>query len=567
VALALDASTPSMVKGTTNPVTTASFSPPAGSLLFAICEADETNTFSVSNTGTALTWSSIGVSTNQSGQGSIMVFWAYNDSAQSGITVSSTRTGSFTANAIKVLVWTGAEKIFTGAKAAAFTATVNLVTTGANSWVWAGHVEENGGADTAATGCTFNDAETSFGGIGGGVLKRTTNTPTSGTTVTIGVTSGTLPAIVAFEVKEAPEPSVYLEMRSPGLTPFGFPAPWVGTSTDTSASEISGAVDIVCAGTVTVSGDVTENAVATIVGTGSLAAAAVVVEEGAASIVGTGSVAAAGGVTENAAATIVGIGSVTAAGTITPVAGASILGVGTVSVVPTLTQQATATIVGAGSLSAAGIVTELAAATILGTGSVVASATLTQAATATITGVGSVTVTGVISKLGTVVINGVGTLAAQVVLVKNAAAALLGVGSVTAAGVVGPGGAGASLIGVGILSASALVTGVASSSIVGSGIVTAAAVQTRFAVVPIAGTGILVTNASLTQVAAASLLGVGSLTAVTITGPLLDVLPIVGPGVPVLLVHVAAPGHSVRGIASSTGVIVPIVDVDRGSKS
>jgi len=202
VALALDASTPSMVKGTTTPATTAAFSPPAGSLLFAICEADELNTFSISNTGTALTWTSIGASTNQSGEGSIQIYWAYAAAAPGSITVSSARTGSFTANALKVLVFTGAETSFTGAKAAAFATTVNVTTTGNNSWVWAGHIEENGGADTAATGCSFNDAETSFGGIGGGVLKRTATTPASGTVVTIGVTSATIPAIVAFEVKE-----------------------------------------------------------------------------------------------------------------------------------------------------------------------------------------------------------------------------------------------------------------------------------------------------------------------------------------------------------------------------
>lgn len=200
MALALDASTPSMVKGTTTPATTAAFSPPAGSLLFAICEADELNTFSVSGGG--LTWTSIGVSTNQSGEGSIQVYWAYTATALTGITISSARTGSFTANALKVLVFTGAETSFTGAKAAAFATTVNVTTTANNSWVWAGHIEENGGADTAATGCTFNDAETTFGGIGGGVLKRTATTPASGTVVTIGVTSATIPAIVAFEVKE-----------------------------------------------------------------------------------------------------------------------------------------------------------------------------------------------------------------------------------------------------------------------------------------------------------------------------------------------------------------------------
>lgn len=201
MALALDASTPAFVTGTSNPATTASFTPPDGSLLFAICEADESNTFSVS--GGSLTWTSVGVNINQAGQGSLAAFWAYADTSPGSMTVASTRTGSFTAHAIKVLVFTGAETAFTGAKLTGLTATVNLTTTADNSWVWAGHIEEGGGADPAATGCTFNDAEVSFGGIGGGILKRTANTPTSGTVVNIGVSSSTLPAILAIEVKES----------------------------------------------------------------------------------------------------------------------------------------------------------------------------------------------------------------------------------------------------------------------------------------------------------------------------------------------------------------------------
>ena len=200
----LDASTPAFVTGTANPATTASFTPPASAAIFAICMADESNTFSVSNTGTALTWASIGTPINQAGEGSIAVFRAYTGNTSPGaITVSGTRTGSFVANALQVLVFTGAEATYTGAYAKALTATVNIVTTAANSWIWAGHVEENGTADTAASGCAFQSGPTSFGGIDGGVLKRTATTPTSGTSVTIGVTGATTPDVVAFEVKEA----------------------------------------------------------------------------------------------------------------------------------------------------------------------------------------------------------------------------------------------------------------------------------------------------------------------------------------------------------------------------
>lgn len=202
--VALDASTPGFVSGTANPTTTASFTNPAGSLLFAICIADESNTFVISNpTGSALTWTSVGASVAGAGFTNIQVYWAY-DAAGGTRTVRSTKTGSFTGHALKVLVFTGTETTFTGAAASAKLDTVNVVTTANNSWVWAGHGDENAALDTAATNCTFNDGPIVFGtgGIAGGIIKRNATTPTSGTSVTIGTSAGTLPALVAFEVKE-----------------------------------------------------------------------------------------------------------------------------------------------------------------------------------------------------------------------------------------------------------------------------------------------------------------------------------------------------------------------------
>jgi hypothetical protein len=203
VALALDASSPARIAGTTNPATTAAFSPPANALLFAICEGDTSNTFSVSGGG--LTWGTV-ITRNAGGgnDGSAGVFWAYNTNAQSNITVSSTKTGSFTANALRVLVFTGAETTFGGATNSAQANTTTVTTTRANSWVWAGIIDEQGTTTaTAATGCTLHDALTAFGGIAGGTVKTTATTAASGTAVTIGTSGATLPTVIAFEVRES----------------------------------------------------------------------------------------------------------------------------------------------------------------------------------------------------------------------------------------------------------------------------------------------------------------------------------------------------------------------------
>jgi hypothetical protein len=173
-------------------------------MFFAICIADESNTFVISNpSGSALTWTSIGASVSGAGFTNMQVYWAY-DPVGGSRTVRSTRTGSFTAHGLKVLVFTGTETTFTGANGSAKLDTVNIVTTAANSWVWAGHGDENAALDTAATNCTFNDGPAVFGtgGIAGGIIKRNAITATSGTSVTIGTSAGTLPAVLAFEVKE-----------------------------------------------------------------------------------------------------------------------------------------------------------------------------------------------------------------------------------------------------------------------------------------------------------------------------------------------------------------------------
>lgn len=200
MALALDASTPSRITGTTNPATTAAFSPPASTLLIAIAIADFSETFVVSGGG--LTWTQIGTINNGSSD-AVAVSWAWNANAQSNITVSSTRTGSFTANSIKVLVFTGAESTYGGATASGAAGSVNVTTTRANSWVWAGFGDDNASpAATAISGCAFNDADVTYGGTAGGILKVSSTTPASGTVVSIGATGSPNPSLFAVEIRE-----------------------------------------------------------------------------------------------------------------------------------------------------------------------------------------------------------------------------------------------------------------------------------------------------------------------------------------------------------------------------
>lgn len=200
MALALDASTPAFVHATANPAVTASFSPPAASLLIAFTIGDVSNTWVVSGGG--LTWTKIDA-LSPSGVNSVSTWWAYAVSAPGPMTVSAQRTGSYNANALKVLVFTGAESGFTGAHLAAQSYEVSLTATATGSWVWAVIGDQLGKTnDIAISGCVYNDAEISFGGISGGILKRTTADGVSGSPVLIGASTAPQDmSIAAVEIK------------------------------------------------------------------------------------------------------------------------------------------------------------------------------------------------------------------------------------------------------------------------------------------------------------------------------------------------------------------------------
>lgn len=218
--LALDGSTPTFVKGTSNPATTASFSPPANAMLIAFAEADEGNTFSVS--GGSLTWTQIDSLSGGGGVASVSSWRAFTTTAPGSITVSSTRTGGFTANSLKVLVFTGAETSFTGAHSIASSNTTSATATQTGSWFWAGLGQDSGStSDAAGTGCSWNDAEAAFGGISGGILKRTTADATNGSSTTMSAGSSAAGmAIVMVEVKAASASTAVFPLRPRLMQPI-----------------------------------------------------------------------------------------------------------------------------------------------------------------------------------------------------------------------------------------------------------------------------------------------------------------------------------------------------------
>jgi len=187
-------------------------------MLVALTEADESNTFSVS--GGSLTWTqanTVGVA----GRNSLSSWTAFTTTAPGSITVSSTKTGSFTANALKVLVFTGAETSFSGAHSVAQSNTVTITATQTGSWCWAA-VGDNLGStsDTAGAGCTYNDAEAAFGGVAGGILKRTTADGVNGSNITMSAGSSSADmSIIIVEVKAASTTAVF-PLRLPLMQPI-----------------------------------------------------------------------------------------------------------------------------------------------------------------------------------------------------------------------------------------------------------------------------------------------------------------------------------------------------------
>ena len=134
MALAHDASSPAAVTllATSTPGvetgTTASFSPPAASLLTCryIFQGNTTSALAVTtptNTGTALTWNSAGTQAQGGGfSGYVAIYWAYNTNSQTGITVTggctsdgNSSTAGTQLGTMLIDVWTGTTTSMSGA--------------------------------------------------------------------------------------------------------------------------------------------------------------------------------------------------------------------------------------------------------------------------------------------------------------------------------------------------------------------------------------------------------------------------------------------------------------------
>jgi len=232
--LTLDASTPASTtigQAVTSAVSP-TFSPPANSVLFALVMATYNGSVAnshatISNSGTALTWTLLGRDTGMV-PGGTDVWWASNSSAQSNITVTATlATATFNIaggmGILRVLVFTGAATSQTGAVTtrnsnSAGTPSLAVTTTAANSWVWAAFTNPTTpGAPTAGANQTVDVQLTNAGaGYGEWSQKQNATTSTSGTAVTMNDTAPTGIGYdgVAFEILAAPSGAMTASLTS-----------------------------------------------------------------------------------------------------------------------------------------------------------------------------------------------------------------------------------------------------------------------------------------------------------------------------------------------------------------
>lgn len=185
--ITLDASTPSYVNGVES-ATTASFTPPAGSLLVVLASAGGSVSPTISNTGSGLTWTQR-LAWNASGTNDArgVVYTAPVTASQSYQVTASTTVSSRRAS-IKVLVFTGADTANpAGASNTGSTNTSNVTVNGYTSTV------DRSRGVALAIDCVANPNGTSsdefqsfrtFGDHGGLVVWKAANTAAAGTTVT-----------------------------------------------------------------------------------------------------------------------------------------------------------------------------------------------------------------------------------------------------------------------------------------------------------------------------------------------------------------------------------------------
>lgn len=221
--LAIDGTTPAKVTGTTAAITSAAFSPPAGSVLWAFVARNGPSAGNddgtVSSTG-GLSWSLAGRkstnagSTNGAGTEACVEIWrAYAATAPGSITVTDTRAdgagGTDRQHILKVLVITGAEPVWagaiTGTSSASGLPSASVTTTRASSWVFAVASDwAQAGLGTAGASQTIIDEDDVAGQYSAHIWRQDATTPASGTSVTMNLTAPAAEQYneLAIEVRE-----------------------------------------------------------------------------------------------------------------------------------------------------------------------------------------------------------------------------------------------------------------------------------------------------------------------------------------------------------------------------
>lgn len=179
VAIALDASTPAVVTGSlTGNLTTASFSPPVGSLLVALVGGGWSNaSMNATLSSTAgLVWTQAVImrpTVYGPGGGMTAIYWAYVPTAPGSMTVTASYTNLGGGRMLAVRVLTGANSSQVGAATAGnaynsntSTPSVSLTTTKPGSWVFAIADNTNGNGTFTPNGSTsvisdYNDTNAS----------------------------------------------------------------------------------------------------------------------------------------------------------------------------------------------------------------------------------------------------------------------------------------------------------------------------------------------------------------------------------------------------------------------
>lgn len=221
--IAVDVSSPSPVTSSGAPTTSAAFTPPSSSVIFAFCSADANNgsldeALTVSDSATG-TWNQAAFH-NGNGGACSGIFWRLCPTSPGSITVSLADNKGAVPKRLTVVVFTGTDQtnpvgaIFAGITAAAtYTSTVD------QSWGWSCGLTANATLTAGGTGNTLNDT---FAGFDSGdatfTLNRTAVTTPAGTGVTLTIAgTATIGHHVAVEI---------LPPGAAAATPYA--EPWTG---------------------------------------------------------------------------------------------------------------------------------------------------------------------------------------------------------------------------------------------------------------------------------------------------------------------------------------------------